>query len=127
MKAKNIWIGVGAFILLIIVIKIINHYANREKVFAQYQSEAAILTVYQAGKDFSVELKYKADNFVEKLKTAPVKRESDRGMYITFFQKGVPHKLIMPLCPDTIEPMVTVNDTLGIKLTTLKKPLLWHD
>jgi hypothetical protein len=127
MKAKNIWLTGAAFLLLILIVKIITSYTNREKVFAQYQSDAAIVTVYQAGSDFSVELKYKADNFVERFKTAPVKRESDRGMFITFFKKGVVHKLVMPLCPDTIQPMVQVGDTLGIKLTTLKKPLLWHE
>jgi hypothetical protein len=127
MKPKNIFLYALAFIALIILIKVIDIYTNREKIFAQYQSQAAILTIYQAGKNFSVEIKYKADNFIERFKTAPVKRESDRGMYINYISRGNRHMLIIPLTPDTIEPMVKVNDTLGIKLTTIQKPLLWHD
>jgi hypothetical protein len=127
MKPKNIFLYALAFIALIIIIKIIGVYTNREKIFAQYQSGAAILTVYQAGKDFSIEIKYKADGFIERFKTAAVKRESDRGMYINYISRGNRNTLVIPLTPDTIEPMVTVNDTLGIKLTTIQKPLLWHE
>lgn len=118
----------GALLMLssIAIYKLVKQQ-DEPKVFAQYNSSAAVFTIWQKGTEWSIATTYKDNNAVEYSKAfyQPMGYIGETPYLILFHYSFHSKSCIMavPMCGDAIMvPMIKVNDTLGIKLTPLKYP-----